>query len=224
MTNVPDHVLSAASPPPKPRTTRTSPYQPFTSRYYPKPMWEWRLLYGPTVAFAILIIALAFQPQGNKDLAVLALLINVTLVVPLTWRAPQELRRSRARTWHRHMTHNMWEWHDPSGEWHYARLQGTAVNRALRWTVVLAMPAAWGWAFARGGWWFFSLIPIIGVLVYLHRHLPTVFRPAMAQRECDTCGMVRSTSAVRLCPRCGRVAEIEDYPALPALQRRWRDL
>lgn len=224
MTDLPGHVLADASPAPTPRRSRTSPHQPYDSKHYPLPKWEWVFLYGPPVAFSGLFVWAATDPHGAKDLIFLPLIINLTLIVPMLWRLPQELTRSRARYWRKNLDQNAWEWHDPSGEWSRARLQQAGLILAMRYTVALAMPFAWVCAFVAGGHWPFALTPVIGALVYLHRHLPTMSRHARAQRQCDACGLVRPASAVRICPRCGRVAKIEAYPSLPALRRRWRDL
>jgi hypothetical protein len=229
MPGLPDHVRAKVTAEPAGTRSKSSPWRPYPTRRYRLPRAEWCVLFGPTLLFTVVLALSSLGPQGNADQVVLAVLMNVVFIVAAAWRVPQESRRSKARSWRLHSAVNTFEWDDPSGEWDYARSQSRFLNPLLRWLAALGMPATWFWAFTtadahHSGWPFVALAFVSGALVYLHRHLPTTFRPADSVRCCEACGNVRRADTPRVCPRCGRVAEIVDLPALPALRRRWRDL
>lgn len=225
MDSLPENIRAKISPPASASSPlRTSPYGPRWASQYKAPTWEWVLLYGPSTVLIGLLVLSAMGSSGNPGVIVVALLFNFTIVIPALWRIPQERRRSLERSWGMDPQFNAYVWSDPSGEWSYSPVQSTGVMTLLRLMVAAAMPASWGIAIAladSGNEWPYVFLALgIGALVYLHRHLPTTFRPAESGRVCSSCGSVWPASSPRVCRRCGRVTETFDHPAIPSLRRR----
>lgn len=231
MTNLPDlpdHVRSAVVREPRTRSVHSrqdaSPFQPYDSRYqYKLPKLQWFLLYAPICFVAFLLTG----ASGEDRYWAYPLLVVIAL--PVIFRGTQEFSRRAHRGWELDEEIDTYRWFDDSGEWTYSRYQYYWVPRLLRIGVALLMPALL-WSVTRipdkydNGVTFFGVLVAFVAIMYVHRHLPTPFRRAERYRQCRSCGKTRSESSVRICPKCGRVAEVESFAALPSLTRRLRDL
>ncbi|WP_416957831.1 hypothetical protein ACNKF0_09550 [Nocardioides sp. T5] len=225
--DLPEHVRTAVAPrerkaPFERARADSSPYQPYDSVHYKLPKRDWAFIGLPTA------FALAALFSAAPDLWT-GLLVGAPFLVVL-YRLPQEWSRRACRGWTCDEDLNTYRWFDRSGEWKYARWQAKLLPRVLRTLVslvgvlILLVIANYEPVQFESYGDYAGIFWVLAVAIYTYRHLPTPFYRAESYRSCDACGMNRPAESVRICPKCGRVADVYHYAALPSLRRRWRDL